>query len=106
MLHDFVQSEELEAVIAEYGRAREEADRRHRAAIAHDLRNLVHTALLSFKVLEARGGVSGGTAGALLGRSLAAIRDLADRLAAPAAASPGGVASSCDVHRRESAPGP
>jgi signal transduction histidine kinase len=68
--------------VTEYGRVKEEAalrkDLRHRGAIAHDLRNFVQTALLSFQVLKAdKGGASGGSAG-VLGRSLVHIRDLAD----------------------------
>lgn len=70
--------------VSEYGRLDQEAisrrDLQHRGQIAHELRNLVQTALLSFKVLEARMvGASGGSRG-VLGRSLANIRDLADAI--------------------------
>ena len=72
--------------VTEYARLRDEAtahhDLEHRGEIAHALRNRLHTALLSLKVLEAgKGGASGSNAGALLGRSLAAIGDLADSIA-------------------------
>ena len=72
--------------VTEYARLRDEAtahhDLEHRGEIAHALRNRLHTALLSLKVLEAgKVGASGGSAGALLARSLAAIGDLADGMA-------------------------
>ena len=72
--------------VSEYARLREEAtahrDLELRGQIAHELRNRLHTALLSLKVLEAgKVGASRGSAGALLARSLAAIGDLADGMA-------------------------
>jgi hypothetical protein len=70
--------------VTEYGRLKEEAasqqDLRRRGEIAHELRNFVQTALLSFQVLEAgKVGASGRAAG-VLGRSLVNIKDLADSL--------------------------
>src|SRR5512133_261655 len=70
--------------VTEYGRLKEEAasqqDLRRRGEIAHELRNFVQTALLSFQVLEAgKVGASGRPAG-VLGRSLVNIKDLADSL--------------------------
>jgi hypothetical protein len=78
--------------VTEYGRVREEAvsqqDLRHRGALAHDLRNFVQSALLSFQVLEAgKVGPSGRSAG-VLGRSLVNISELADGIVAEVA-SPG-----------------
>jgi hypothetical protein len=76
--------------VTEYGRVKDEAvsqqDLRHRGAIAHDLRNFVQTAMLSFKVVEkvleaGKVGASGSSAG-VLGRSLVNIRDLADGIVA------------------------
>jgi signal transduction histidine kinase len=67
--------------VSEYGRLEEEAisrrDLQHRGQIAHELRNLVQTALLSFKVLDA-GKVGASGFRGVLGRSLVNIRDLAD----------------------------
>jgi hypothetical protein len=69
--------------VTEYERLKEEAAARReldlRGQLAHDLRNLVQTALLSFKVLETgKAGPSSESAGRVLGRSLAGIRDLTE----------------------------
>jgi signal transduction histidine kinase len=82
-LNRCVDSATAEAV-TEYARVKDEEasrqDLRYRGAIAHDLRNFVQTALLSFRVLKAdKGGADGGATG-VLGRSLVNIRDLADRI--------------------------
>ncbi|BDG04765.1 sensor histidine kinase [Anaeromyxobacter oryzae] len=74
----------LAEAVAEYGRLKEEAsshhDLEHRGRIAHELRNFVQTALLSFQVVK--GGKPGASASAVavLGRSLIDIRDLLDSL--------------------------
>jgi signal transduction histidine kinase len=69
--------------VSEYERLDEEAlsrrDLQHRGQIAHELRNAVQTALLSFKVLEA-GKVGASGSRGVLGRSLVNIRDLADSI--------------------------
>jgi len=70
--------------VTEYQRLESEAssrhDLQHRGQIAHELRNFVQTALLSFKVVQAgKGGVS-GSSGLVLGRSLVNIRDLVDSI--------------------------
>jgi signal transduction histidine kinase len=69
--------------VSEYGRLQEEASSRRdlerRGRIAHELRNVVQTALLSFRVLEAGRGGSGAPGG-VLGRSLVNIRDLVEGL--------------------------
>ncbi len=68
--------------VAEYGRLKVEAtshhDLEHRAQIAHELRNVVQTALLSFRVLKAGKAGASSSTGAVLGRSLVDIRDLAE----------------------------
>jgi hypothetical protein len=68
--------------VTEYGRLKEEAaDRREhdrRAQLAHDLRNFVQAAQLSFQVLQAGKAAPSGSAGKVLGRSLVSIRDLTD----------------------------
>jgi signal transduction histidine kinase len=70
--------------VTEYARLKEEAsthdEAEHLGAIAHELRNLVQTALLSFQVVKAgKVGASGSTS-AVLGRSLVDIRDLVDSI--------------------------
>lgn len=73
--------------VTEYERLKEVAaaqrEQERSARLAHDLRNLVQTALLSFKVLEAGKAPPSGNAGRVLGRSLAGIRDLADGIVSP-----------------------
>lgn len=68
--------------VTEYGRLKDEATSLHGAErlgqLAHELRNQIQTALLSFQVLKAGTvGVSGST-GTVLGRSLVGLRDLID----------------------------
>jgi signal transduction histidine kinase len=69
--------------VTEYARLKEEAssrhDLQHRGQIAHELRNFVQTALLSFKVLDA-GKVAASSSSRVLGRSLVNIRDLVDSI--------------------------
>lgn len=68
--------------VAEYARLKEQATS-HREVerlgqVGHDLRNQLHTALLSFRALRTgRAGID-GSAGDALGRSLVALRDLVD----------------------------
>lgn len=73
--------------VTEYERMKEEAaaqrELERRARLAHDLRNLVQTALLSLKVLETGKVPPNGRAGRVLGRSLAGIRDLAEGIVSP-----------------------
>lgn len=73
--------------VTEYARLKEEASAQHdlrdRGEIAHELRNVVQTALLSFRVLASGKASADGSAGAALGRSLGKIRELVDRLACP-----------------------
>jgi len=70
--------------VTEYGRLKEEAssrhDLQHRGQIAHELRNFVQTALLSFRVLDAGKVAASGSSGGVLGRSLVNIRDLVDSI--------------------------
>ena len=68
--------------VTEYGRLKEEAISHHEVErlgqVAHELRNQIQTALLSFQVLRSgRVGISGST-GSVLGRSLLGLRDLVD----------------------------
>jgi hypothetical protein len=76
----------IAGAVTEYARLKEEATSRRdldrRVRIAHDLRNVVQTAMLSFQVLKGDPAAASGPTGALLGRSLAKIRDLVDGIAA------------------------
>jgi len=65
------------ARLREQSRAEEETERM--GALAHELRNCLNAAMLSFDILK-RGAVSvGGSTGALLERSLKGLNDLIDR---------------------------
>ena len=69
--------------VTEYARMREQSrvdeETERMGALAHELRNCLNTAMLSFDILK-RGAVSvGGSTGALLERSLKGLNDLIDR---------------------------
>jgi signal transduction histidine kinase len=74
--------------VTEYGRQRDQrisAEGTERLGIfAHELRNLLNSAMLSFEVLKGGSVGVGGATGAILGRSLSALRDLVDRSLADA----------------------
>lgn len=72
--------------VTEYARSRDEGathlEAERLGQVVHELRNKLHTALLSFNVLKTgRVGISGNT-GAVLGRSLAGLGDLIDAMLA------------------------
>jgi signal transduction histidine kinase len=72
----------IAAAVTEYGRLKDEATSHHEVErlgqVAHELRNLIQTALLSFQVVKTgRVGITGST-GAVLGRSLVDLRNLVD----------------------------
>ena len=68
--------------VTEYGRLKDEATSSHEVErlgrLAHELRNQIQTALLSFQVLKAGTVGVGGSTGAVLARSLVGLRDLID----------------------------
>lgn len=68
--------------VTEYGRLKDEATSRHEAErlgqMAHELRNQIQTALLSFQILRSGSVGIGGSTGSVLGRSLLGLRDLID----------------------------
>jgi signal transduction histidine kinase len=74
--------------VTEYSKQRDErisAEGTERLGIfAHELRNLLNAATLSFEVLRTGSVGVGGATGAILGRSLSGLRDLADRSLAEA----------------------
>jgi hypothetical protein len=47
--------------------------------LAHDMRDLLHTAFLSFEAIRSGNASVDGETSAALGRSLAGLRDLIDR---------------------------
>jgi signal transduction histidine kinase len=73
----------IASAVTEFSRERDEQTVRHReserlGALAHELRNLLSTAMLSYDAVRSgRVGV-GGSTGAILGRSLSGLRDLID----------------------------
>lgn len=73
----------IAAAVTEYQRMKEERSSHEEVErlgqVAHELRNLLQSAMLSFEALKSgRVGIAGST-GALLGRSLIGLQDLIDR---------------------------
>ncbi len=68
--------------VTEYGRLQQEATSKleveRRGRDAHELRNKLNTAMLSYEALKTGKVSIGASTGAVLGRSLAALRDLID----------------------------
>jgi signal transduction histidine kinase len=77
----------MASAVTEYGRERYRALRDFAAAqedqrfgfLAHEVRNLVHTASMAFEVLRSGNVGAGGSTGAVLKRSLSGLTDLIDR---------------------------
>ena len=69
--------------VTEYGRQREgaiEARGTERLGnLAHELRNMLNTAAMSYEMIRVGKVAPGGSTGAILGRSLMGLRDLIDR---------------------------
>jgi hypothetical protein len=73
--------------VTEYGRQRDEVTSEAGAqsmnerlgSLAHELRNLLNTAMLAFQAIEAGKVAASGATGAVLGRSLIGLRNLIDR---------------------------
>ncbi len=73
--------------VTEYGRQREldlsalgaQLETERLGSLAHELRNLLNAATLAFEALKSGGVGVGGSTGAVLGRSLAGLRDVVDR---------------------------
>ena len=67
--------------VTEYGRLRQATSREEveqRGYLTHELRNRLHTALLAFHALKGGKVAIGGSTGAVLGHSLADLRELID----------------------------
>jgi signal transduction histidine kinase len=75
--------EAIANAVTEYGRQRDQnvSDREveRLGVLAHELRNLVGAAMLSYQALQAGTVAIGGSTGAVLGRSLRGLRDVIDR---------------------------
>jgi signal transduction histidine kinase len=73
----------ISAAVTEYGRLQQvesSGDEVERLGhLAHELRNKLNTAMLSFQALKTGRFAIGGSTGAVLGRSLIGLRDLIDR---------------------------
>jgi signal transduction histidine kinase len=65
--------------VTEYGHQRDRRIAERDAFFAHELRNLLSTAMLSFEDLRIRRVGVGGSTSAVLGRSLSRLRDFVDR---------------------------
>lgn len=71
--------EAIAEAVGEYSRLREYRGTERLGRLAHELRNLLGTALLSFDMLSSGGVGIGGSTSAVLGRSLAGLGKLIDR---------------------------
>jgi signal transduction histidine kinase len=75
--------EAIAGSVTEYSRQRERAiadqGTERLGVFAHELRNLINTAMLSFESIKSGRVGPGGSTGMLLGRSLMGLRDLVDR---------------------------
>ena len=73
----------IAGAVTEYARQRESsiADQgtERLGVLAHELRNLVNTAMLSFETIKSGRVAAGGSTGGVLSRSLMGLRDLIDR---------------------------
>ncbi|HWC65943.1 MAG TPA: sensor histidine kinase, partial [Thermoanaerobaculia bacterium] len=75
--------EAIARAVTEYGRKRDQtiaaADTERRGAFAHELRNILNTATISFEVLRTGNVGANGATGLILGRSLSRMRDFINR---------------------------
>lgn len=73
----------IAGAVTEYGRQRESAiearGTERLGDLAHELRNLLNTAAMSYEMIRVGQVAPGGSTGAILGRSLMGLRDLIDR---------------------------
>ncbi len=71
--------EAIAAAVTEYGRLREHEGTERLGRLAHELRNLLNVAMLSFDMLKSGTVALGGSTSAVHARSLVGLRDLIDR---------------------------
>lgn len=69
----------IAGAVTEYGTLRAHEGTERLGHLAHELRNLLSSAVLAFDVLKAGSVGVGGSTGAVLARSLTGLRDLIDR---------------------------
>ncbi len=65
--------------VTEYGKLREHEGSERLGSLAHELRNLLNSAILAFDILKTGSVGVGGSTGGVLARSLAGLRNLVDR---------------------------
>jgi signal transduction histidine kinase len=71
--------EAIAAAVTEYGRLREHEGTERLGRLAHELRNVLNVAVLSFDMLKSGTVALGGSTSAVHARSLVGLRDLIDR---------------------------
>jgi signal transduction histidine kinase len=69
----------IAGAVTEYSRLREYEGTERLGRLAHELRNLLNSAVLSYDMLRSGSVGIGGSTGAVLGRSLAGLQSLVDR---------------------------
>ena len=69
----------IAGAVTEYGKLREHEGTERLGRLAHELRNGLNSAILSFDILQTGSVGVGGSTGAVLARSLARLRNLVDR---------------------------
>jgi signal transduction histidine kinase len=69
----------IAGAVTEYSRLREYEGTERLGHLAHELRNLLNSAMLAYDILRSGSVAIGGSTGAVLGRSLAGIQGLVDR---------------------------
>ncbi len=69
----------IAGAVTEYGKLREHEGTERLGLLAHELRNLLNSAVLSFDILKTGNVGIGGSTGAVLARSLVGLRNLVDR---------------------------
>ena len=69
----------IAGAVTEYGRLREHEGTERLGILAHEMRNLLNSAVLSFDILQTGSVGIGGSTGAVLARSLVGLRNLVDR---------------------------
>lgn len=69
----------IAGAVTEYSRVREYEGTERLGHLAHELRNLLNSAVLSYEMLKSGNVAIGGSTGAVLGRSLAGLQSLVDR---------------------------